>query len=361
MSRFKWTVGMAVYETGDGGYESMRAAFTAMSLTIHHPFIGEVIIVDNNPQPFSPMKAFMRKVKNCRYVEMPGLEGTSAPRNRIFTEAKHEFVACLDPHVLLYPGTFEAMMGFYARVGHECPDLLHGTLMTEGGKVLGTHMNDQWRSQMLGTWGVAYQSSTGRLFSVLTRDDKKAEYVSIGQEEGEQRPLTLPEIEALKVPVDLDWPGHETKLVAAGCTLPTSAFPVPGHGMGFFACRKEAWLPFHPAARGFGGEEITTGYRFRQAGRRCWSVPGVKWWHHFDKGPYRSGVAYPIRLCDRVRNYVLEFCRLGLDLTPIRDHFEAQVPAHEWPALLNGDYLPDANAMPSSVVASEIEPAVSLT
>ena len=42
-------------------------------------------------------------------------------------------------------------------------------------------------------------------------------------------------------------------------------FEIPMQGMGVFSCRKEAWLGFNPAFRGFGGEEGYIHEKFRQA------------------------------------------------------------------------------------------------
>src|SRR5581483_2744404 len=172
-----------------------------------------------------------------------------------------------------------------------------------------------------------------KLFSVLTRNDRDLEYVSL-ESESEQRTLSCEEV---GLP-PLQWSCHEKRLEELGCRSYLAApFPVPGHGMGFFACRKDAWLPFHPDCRGFGGEEMTTGYRYRQAGRKCWCVPGAKWWHHF----HRPTVPYRLVKWDRIHNYVCEFKRLGLDPTPIRGHFGAVLSAEEWADALAGKAWPD--------------------
>jgi hypothetical protein len=377
-----WTVGMAVYEDPKCPIEGVRAMLTVMNLLTYHPRVGEVVVVDNNPPTGeerdpkvlllnNPLAAFLMKTRRTRYIPMPSPRGTAPPRNRVFTEARFDRVACVDPHVILYPEFFDSLDHFYADHGEDSKDLLHGPLMTEFDEVLATHMNDQWRAEMWGTWGRAWVKGDPRhrwsgdnscarcgiglayqkrmhevcpnageylLFSVLTRDDRTLEYVSLDPD-GEQKTLLNHTDYGLP---DLPWPGHEVKLEALGCRPYLDApFPIPGHGMGFFACRKDAWLPFHEDCRGFGGEEMTTGVRFRQAGRRCWCVPGARWWHHFHRP---AGVPYRLITWDKVHNYVAEFRRLGLSLDSIYEEFVRGRPRErDWEAALAGFHWPPPN------------------
>lgn len=352
-----FSVGSAIYDSPPNFSESIRTMFTAMSLQIHHPHIKEYIIVDNAPHPDNPLRHMPSKTDGfVRYVEMPEPQGTSAPRNRVFAEAKHDYVACIDAHVLLYPGFFSSLEEFYQEHGADCPDLIHGPMMTEKrSHVMGTHMNDQWRAQMWGTWAWGWEKD-GKRFSVMTEDDQLVIYMNLPDDcQHEQRPLSTYEIAQRGLPQPLGWSGHEKVLYAAGCTNPTEPFPIPSHGMGFFACRKDSWLPFHPLCKGFGGEEMTTGYRFRKAGRLVWCVPGAKWWHHFDRPG--GQVPYLIARWDRIRNYCLEFNRLGLNPQKIRNHFDHTLCSEgewqqalaglDWPTPIDGvteDYYPDRQA-----------------
>jgi hypothetical protein len=337
----RFSVGMALYSDPNCPTEEIRAAFTVMSLLTHHPLVGEVIVVDNHPQPTPAIAHLLAKTGRGVYVPMPAPVGTAAPRNRVFEVARFNHVACLDSHVLLHPGFFEAIEAFYDAEGDDCPDLLHGPLMGESGQLVATHMNDQWRKDMWGTWGRAWaRREGGELFSVLTRDDLSLEYVSL--DGGEQRTLSAGEVRGMELPLVLAWPGHEHALRLLGCVQPSKNYEVPGHGMGFFASRKDAWLPFHPQARGFGGEEMTTGYRFRQAGRRVWTVSGAKWWHDFGR---RGGPVYPLVLYERVRNYALECKRLGLDLAVLRAAFPpSRIAESEWQQAIAGAEWPKPGA-----------------
>jgi glycosyltransferase involved in cell wall biosynthesis len=101
--------------------------------------------------------------------------------------------------------------------------------------------------------------------------------------------------------------------------LPQDPFKIWAMGAGFFACRRDSWLKFNPAFRGFGGE---TGYiqeKYRKAGRSVWCYPNMIWMHMF----WNQGrkVPYTVKLEDRIKNYLLGFEEIGLDTAPIYDHF----------------------------------------
>jgi hypothetical protein len=100
-------------------------------------------------------------------------------------------------------------------------------------------------------------------------------------------------------------------------------FEIPMQGLGVFSCRKAAWLGFHPAFRGFGGEEGYIHEKFRQAGRRCLCLPWLRWMHRFSRP---CGVQYPLTVEDKLRNYVLGHAELGLDLVPVLRHFAEFLP-----------------------------------
>lgn len=355
----KWTCGFATIDHAAPPHpETIRNQFTIQSL-LTHPLVEEVIVVDNAPENKTPLEEFCRRCgPRVRYVPMSEPKGTSPPRNRVFAESKSEFTACMDGHVILGQNFFPALSRFYDRHGRKCQDLLHGTMVNERWETHAHHMNDQWRGEMWGTWGTAWVAPNGRNFSCVHPGDDRIVFVTL--DDNAQRPLTEAEIDsyglhpAKKYPGLYQiwrWSGHESILKDIGCKHPREPFMIPGHGMGFFACRTDSWLPFHPDARGFGGEEMTTAVRYRQAFRRCWTVPDALWWHDFGRWyatqAGQAAVPYRLTLWDKVRNYVLEFKRLGLPLDPVREHFPApQFPEHEWQQLLAGAWWPDGVADP---------------
>src|SRR4051812_36614676 len=100
---FKITVGMALFDKGPEYYESARAAFTIRSLMMHHgDRVGEIIVVNNNPDPLNPLAEWPGKTDGfVRYEDMAYPVGTSAPRDRVFELATCDYVMVIDPHVLL--------------------------------------------------------------------------------------------------------------------------------------------------------------------------------------------------------------------------------------------------------------------
>lgn len=187
---------------------------------------------------------------------------STAIRDRIFHEAAGTYVMCLDCHVMLMPNAVERWKRFY----DENPGymgLMQGPMMHDNVKGMDTHLDPVWRGHMYGTWG-------------------------------------------------FDERGHGDEL-----------FDIPMQGLGLFACRKDAWLGFNSRFRGFGGEEGYIHEKFRQAGRPVQCAPWLKWMHRFGR-PYSAG--YPLNLCDRVKNYLIGFTELGLDIGPIFKHFNESMP-----------------------------------
>jgi len=111
--------------------------------------------------------------------------------------------------------------------------------------------------------------------------------------------------------------------------VPEDPIEIWAMGAGFFACRRDSWLGFNKNFKGFGGE---TGYiqeKYRKAGRKVWCYPNMVWQHLF----YNQGrkVPYPTDMDDRIRNYILGFEEVGLDIKQIEDHFGADLfsPVYE--------------------------------
>ena len=77
---------------------------------------------------------------------------------------------------------------------------------------------------------------------------------------------------------------------------------------------------------GFGGEEGYIHEKFRQAGRKCFCMPWLKWVHRFNR-PH--GMSYPVRIEDKLYNYVIGHAELGLDIAPVVEHFSEFVPREQ--------------------------------
>jgi glycosyltransferase involved in cell wall biosynthesis/GR25 family glycosyltransferase involved in LPS biosynthesis len=90
-------------------------------------------------------------------------------------------------------------------------------------------------------------------------------------------------------------------------------------GLGVFACRKDTWPGLNPRLRGFGGEEGCLHEKFRQRDATTLCLPFLRWLHRFERP---IGPSYQTTWEDRIRNYLILFDELGMDATPVVQHFE---------------------------------------
>jgi glycosyltransferase involved in cell wall biosynthesis len=230
----------------------------------------ELVVVDNYGCEHT--RKFVEAWGQGRYILATEEVGTAAAKNRLFAAAQGEAVLCCDAHVLFAPGVIARLTAYY-RAHPDTPDLLQGPLVADDLTTVCTHMEPIWRNELWGVWA--------------------------------------------SDPRGLD-PDAEP-------------FEIPMQGMGVFSCRREAWPGFHPALRGFGGEEGYLHEKVRQRGGRCLCLPWLRWVHRFARP---AGVPYPALLKDKVRNYLIGFRELGLDLAPVRDHFSARLSSEAFDALV---------------------------
>jgi len=251
------TVGLATYDDYDGAY------FTVQALRLGNPAVAddlEFVIIDNNPG--GPCSEALSHLANsfdgCRYLPRGDWNGT-AIRNAVFEEASSPFVLCLDSHVLVEPGSIVKLVDYF-EASPKTRDLLQGPMLLDNLRDIYTHMDQQWRGGMLGTWA---------------------------SDERGKDPAGDP-------------------------------FDIPLHGLGLFAARKAAWVGFSSAFRGFGGEEGYIHEKTRQAGGRTLCLPFLRWVHRFQRP---MGIPYRNIWEDRMRNYVIGFAEVGWDRAPMEQHF----------------------------------------
>ncbi|GIW59011.1 MAG: hypothetical protein KatS3mg087_0077 [Patescibacteria group bacterium] len=255
------TLGTAVYDDFDGLY------FTIKSIQLHHPEVfenAEIIVVDNNPKGIigPHIEEFVKKHNqrgNMRYVPVEYPVGTAPAKQKIFEHATRDWVVVFDSHVLFPPNSF-SYFAKYAEQNPDSKDIITGPLLHDDGIGISTHFMWEWRGQNLGTW----------------RTDKR------------------------------------------GYNVNGEPFEISGSGMGLFAMKKEYWPGFHPAMRGFGAEELYIHEKVRKNGGRAICIPGFRWVHRFSRP---RGIPYPILMWHKVRNYVIAFMDLGLDIQEIHDYF----------------------------------------
>lgn len=101
--------------------------------------------------------------------------------------------------------------------------------------------------------------------------------------------------------------------------LPKEPVEIWAMGAGFFACRRDSWLGFNSGFRGFGGESGYIQEKYRKAGRKVYSHPKMVWMHLFHNEGTK--IPYPLKLQDRIKNYLIGFRELGLDTAPIYKEF----------------------------------------
>lgn len=263
MTTPKLTIGMAVFRDYHGPYFTIQAL--RMNDRAFMPQV-EFVVVDNDPdnEHGRELKMFIEAwagVGNAgaRYIAMPEMRGTTQPRQRVFDEARGEWVMVLDSHVLLEPGALAKLFEYFY-TNPTSTDLLQGPIEYDDLATISTDFIEEWRSEMWGVWNT----------------DPRG--------------------------VDPRFP----------------PFEIWAQGLGLFACRREAWPGFDRRWRGFGAEEGCIHEVFRQRGSRCLCLPFLRWGHRFAK----PGVSnYLVPTWQKVRNYVLGFQRIGRDVEPIRSHF----------------------------------------
>lgn len=307
MTKPKLTIGMAVYDDLDGVWSTVQAL-----RLYHHEAMRdcEIVVVDNNPtsRHGHAVKNFMNWVKGdvvaARYVGYTEAGGTTQPRNHVFAIAEAPAVMVIDSHVLIAPGAIKRLIDFYDNALEpsrsfgdptttadphvlagepdrpRVDDFFAGPMIYDDLVNRATHLGDEWRGEMWGTWQV---------------DDRG---------------------------------GAFTKSNPAG-----DPFEIGAMGLGLFSCRKDAWLGFNPKFRGFGGEEWYIQEKYRRAGRKAWCLPWLMWNHRFGRP---DGVKYPLQRWDRVRNYVIGLTELGIPLDRLYQHFVASglMKIEAWNALV---------------------------
>ena len=256
----KLTIGMATYDDFDGVY------FTLMSIKLFHSECLdqiELLVVDNNPDS-AHGKAVKNLVGNigARYLPASEFSGTTV-RERVFLEARGDFVMCVDCHVFLIQGVIARLLE-YIDANPNSKDIWHGPMMGEDMKGFSTHMSERWQQGFYGVF----------------ESDERAKDI-----DGER-------------------------------------FEIPMQGLAMFVCKRSEWAGFNRKFRGFGAEEGYIHYKFALNGGKTWCLPFMRWMHRF---PRPNGVKYRIRWEDRIRNYLIGWSEIGRDTQSVYDHYSQQL------------------------------------
>lgn len=343
------TVGCAHLDDFDGAYFTLNSARLSIPKQ-YRPHV-EYVVVDsgNGASKHSEMlRGLLSNIgEQAKYAHLPG-GGTSTARNKVVELASGEFVLVVDPHVLLYPQSWERLLRTVAdwsagRDSKECPGLhegwgmphlVQGPLLMDDHRSISTHFFDRWEGEMWGKWGFGVSCTCGKTkFTPIQNGDK---FECPGFSGGDDV-RACPHCGA-------DWSAanSEADLLQYGCVPLTTVdtaldathwFEAPGQGLGLFLTAREHWLQFHLQATGFGAEEMCVHHLYRQAKRKAVILPFLLWQHRFGRP---NGIPYTPDRYTKMRNYVLWFQRLGYDLEPIRKHFvdEIKVDAKLWEYLI---------------------------
>lgn len=287
--RPRLTVGMAMCDDFDGVY------FTVRSLALYHPeLLGqlEILVIDNRPRladhgpapevsasgetPSQRVRNLMAMVPGGRYIPWDKRQGTAAPRDQVFRQARGDVVICVDSHVLIAGGALRQTLewldenpGFHG--------LFQGPLEYDNGHI-STHQTRTWGGGMLGQWAYDERYEAGE------------------------------------------------------------PFPIPLQGLGLFGCRRRDWLGFNPWFREFGGEEGYLQDKYRAADRPVVCLPWLRWAHRFAATGQHAH--YPSSMRQRILNYLHARAELNQDLDDVHAHFYGIAPhglgrdPEEWVELL---------------------------
>jgi len=261
-----FTVGMACFRDFDGVY------FTVEALKIYHADrVGQIVVVDDSPDGPDQIRLmnWCRGLSKVKYVRSH-VHGTSAPRNRVFAEADLSKVVCVDSHVLIHPGSFEALDEFWSATDGRGIRLAHGVLMQDDNRVPLSAFRDEWGSDLMhGKWHTDHDQFP----LVIDRHTGTKSFAS----DDTGRPISVAK-----------WRG------------------VWSQGLGGFACVRDEWPGFHPGFSEFGGEEGYIDDKFRRMGGLAVSVSGFRWTHRFhDRDVKTSASSYTRSVAAKFRNYVL--------------------------------------------------------
>lgn len=262
------TIGMAVHRDFPSFAQTMISLLQG-----HAEIVDQVdfVLVDNDPRSGhgEDCQAWMRsKIPGANYCAVEPAKGPTISKNLVVNAAQTEYVMCIDSHVSLVPGSIAKLLKFLSAVG-VTNDLFQGPLVDEMGRIYATHMNPGISGGNFGRWGT---------------------YRENGQV------------------ID-----------------PADYYEVPMHGMGLFVTRRDTWAGFHTAMTQFGAEEGYIHEKYRVMGRKCWSLPFLKWWHLFRNKSVE--LTYPISSEHKFRNMLIGWQEVGLPSSILDKYWKPRIPA----------------------------------
>lgn len=320
------SVAIAHYDDLDGAYFTIQDIRKELVFNGRRDLLEQIefVICENNPDSnhAKELKNFavqnLANQKSLTYV-IERENGTARPKDAAIRAAKGDFVLMLDSHVLLCPTVtvFEKLFEFMDK-NPDTNNLYNGPLVYDNCTSVSTHFRNTWGGGMWGGWATSWKCSCSKFYydlesidgKFVVRSTKNSDIIT----ECPECSYDFSKLDEENYYKSLTGDHHSL----AVSTFKEEPFEIFGQGTGCFFVRKEAWLGYNEYARGFGGEECYIHEKFRQKGFKTLCLPFLAWMHKFHRA---ETPGYPLEHYYKVRNYILEFTELDLDLSPIYKHF----------------------------------------
>lgn len=310
----KLSVGFGLYE-GVKEFEQ-----TVQGWRMNNDFTNiEFVVVNQTPESKDArtLRNFVNgplrtRTAGARYVEMADKIGVAPVRNAIAEAMAGDIKMFCDHHIDFKAGIFEKVIKLVSDPACRT-SMFTGPVLNNRLDVIGTHLNPIWRKMGWGIWGKAWLHPDGKTHFSVIELDEKAIPVSLDMECKRLDKLDFP---------DIPYSGYEEALrklnyVSLGDT-DDYMLEIPGQGLGFFACHRDAWPGFNPLMRGFRCMELAFCEKFRQQGGKVICVTDWKWWHLWDKF---EPAPFPVRNSDAARNAILAWIDMGKDPVELQQQF----------------------------------------
>lgn len=323
----KLSIGIAHHNDFDGAYFTIQDIRKELIYNGRKDLFDriEFVIVENNKKSdhAEELKNFaastLSQNRSLNY-NIFSESGTAAVKDEIVRRATGDFVLVLDCHVLLCPTVLVIGKIFdFMEKNPETNDIYNGPLVHDNMFGLSTHYENTWRDNNWGTWSSAFKCSCGELYFDIDSDVEEEEIIIkdiFDNTEVHQCPSCCKVMPKDKEQLNKMLSSQE--LLPVGLNPDEEPFEIFAQGTGCFLVRRESWLGYNEHASGFGGEECYIHEKYRQNGNKAYCLPFLKWLHRFGRS---EDIEYPAKVEYKLRNYVLEFVELNLDMTPIYQHF----------------------------------------
>ena len=308
------SIGFAHHNDFDGAWFTIQDIRKELIFNGRQDLLDQIefVVVENDKSSSHSgvLKNFLittlAKTKSLSYSIFSG-SGTGAAKNEVVKAANGKFVLVLDCHVLLCPvvETITKLFDFMES-NPETNDIYNGPLVHDDCVNFSTHFTNKWSNFMWGAWAIARSCSCGEFNFDVNRVDDAIEFRSVATG---QVVHSCPNCNASLPPKEMS---------ATIATCGDKPFEIFAQGTGCFFVRKDAWLGYNEYAQGFGGEECYIHEKYRKAGHKAYCLPFLRWLHRFGRP---EDPKYLLDNLYKLRNYILEFTELNMDLSPVRNHF----------------------------------------